>query len=178
MATQSALQYWLTFTRSYTHSHTNSGGSGGHARLVSSSQGEVSCSGTPQHSARRSRRSNQQKAGLLLPVMVIKWCSPTSDSHWRVYNIVQYSITLRNYFNHICPTAYCISESCESYVFMNDLHYIQIELHSINHRLNYPVKDVPRVHRIISYRIHFMNAWVLKYQAHYSCIGQIMEIWK
>ena len=64
----------------------------------------------------------------------------------------------------------------QHYVFMKDLHYIQIELHSINRRFNYPLKDVPRVHCIISYRIHFMNAWVLNYQGNYSCIGQIMEI--
>ena len=52
VATQTALQFCLTFTHSGTHSHTPTAESTmkGDGQLVGSSKGELSCSGTPRHS--------------------------------------------------------------------------------------------------------------------------------
>ena len=66
MATQSALQYCLTSIHSCIHSQTltaMSSTQGDSNQSVTSSQGKVSCSVTPRHSARRSRGKNQQPSG-------------------------------------------------------------------------------------------------------------------
>ena len=98
LTAQYAVQYVLTFTRSYTQfaavsMQGNSSRRAGNSQLSWSSKGEVSCSGTPQLSARRSRGPNRQPS-CYQPTRSTSWATCRPDTTVTSGRPVRTSLTL------------------------------------------------------------------------------------